>query len=180
MCRCGNFSRPDHPGPPPVFKNPSELSLLEKVVDTSNSTYHIQTADGESKPIRRGIIRWNENIQDHNYVDVLFLSSAKFAKQENWIERMLTKFEDWQKQRQNIDVNLDFDMDKDTTLEIIEPTTTCTIRINIPVSELEDGGNPVKLYNHIFRAAVFVCIQGRAVTYGYVTASYALLLPSYD
>ena len=24
------FNRPDHPGPAPIFKNPSELSLLEK------------------------------------------------------------------------------------------------------------------------------------------------------
>ena len=147
----GNFNRPDHPGPAPVFKNPSELSTLEKVIDNSNSTYQIQTLNGDLKPIRRGIVRWNENIQSNNYVDVLFLASAKFADQENWIDRMLTIFEEWQKQRQNIELNLDFDMDKDTTLEIIEPTTTCTIRMNIPVSELEDGGNPIKLYNQVIK-----------------------------
>ena len=60
------MNRPDHPGPPPVLKNSSELALYEKIIDKSNSTYHITTSDGSIKPIRNGIVRWNQEVQYQN------------------------------------------------------------------------------------------------------------------
>ena len=59
---------------------------------------------------------------------------------------MLQQFNNWQKQRQNLKIDLSISFDKDVQLEIIAPSQTCAIRINIPTSELEDYGNPIKLY----------------------------------
>ena len=142
-----NFQHPNHPGPPPVFKDPSILSFEDKVMDTSNSTYHIQDSKGDSKPIRKGIIQWNENVQFNNYVDIFFQHDAHFAKQHKWAERMVSQFEQWQQQRQNLQIDTSVEMDKDVQLTIIKPSTSCTIKISIPVAELEDDGNPVKLYD---------------------------------
>ena len=145
-----NWNRPDHPGPQPTFKNPNELSLCDKIIDRSNSTYHISTDDGESKPIRRGIIQWDSNVQFQNCVDFYFLNTAAFAQQDDWEERMKTQFYDWQRQRQNMVINEDgVVMAKDTIFEIFKPTNNCTIRINIPMSELDDCGNPVKLHKQV-------------------------------
>ena len=146
-----NFNRPDHPGPQPVFKNPNELSLCEKIIDTSNSTYNIQTSDGTSRRIKRGIIHWNENVQFQNSIDYYFLNTAEFAQQQDWEERMINQFYDWQQQRQNVDINHDVEMEKDTTFQIFKPITNCTIRINIPMSELDDCGNPVKLHDQVIK-----------------------------
>ena len=110
--------RPDHPGPPPVLKNSSELALYEKIIDKSNSTYNITISDGNIKPIRNGIVRWNQNVQYQNYVDLYFIPNSKFAKQHNWENRMMDQFKLWQQQRQNLDLDLSVEMDKDVTMEI--------------------------------------------------------------
>ena len=144
-----NFQHPDHPGPPPTFKDPSALSFEDKIMDTSNSTYHIQDSNGNSKPIRKGIIQWNENVQFNNYVDIFFQHDAQFAKQYKWAERMISQFEQWQNQRRNLQIDTSVEMDKDVKLSIIKPSTSCTIRISIPVAELEDDGNPIKLYDSV-------------------------------
>ena len=64
---------------------------------------------------------------------------------------MVQQFNNWQKQRQNLKVDLDISFDKDVTMEIIKPSQTCAIRINISTTELEDNGNPVKLYDQMIK-----------------------------
>ena len=147
----GNFNHPRHPGVAPTYTDPNDLSFSDKCTSMSNSTYHVQASDGENKPIRKGIIQWNQNVQFQNYVDILFVQNALFAQQQDWKKRMEEQFSEWQKQRQNLEINTDISFEKDVTMEIIEPSQTCTIRMNISTTELEDAGNPIKLYDQMIK-----------------------------
>ena len=93
----------------------------------------------------------SENVQYNNYVDIFFLRDSKFAKQHNWADRMIRQFNEWQQKRQHLQINEEIEMSKDVTLEIIEPTTVCTVKVNIPMTDLDDNGNPVKLYEQMIK-----------------------------
>ena len=78
-----SFNNPYHPGNAPVYTNPNELSFSEKCTSNSNRTYHVQTSNGDSKPIRCGVVQWNQDVQFNNY--------AVFAQQQEWRDNVNLK-----------------------------------------------------------------------------------------
>ena len=56
-------NHPDHPGPPPKYTDPSELTIYDKIMSKSNSTYHLQADDGRILPIKKGNIQWNDSVK---------------------------------------------------------------------------------------------------------------------
>ena len=120
-------------------------------MDKSSSTYHLQADDGRLLPIKKGNIQWDDTVKFCNYIDVFFQPNAVFTKQENWEKRMRQQFDNWQEQRQHLEIDPEFELPKDTTLDIIHPKTICTLVINIPVQEMKDKGNPIKLHDEVIK-----------------------------
>ena len=59
-----------------------------EVNDRTGSIFHINVEKADCgatfKPIKNGIIFWNENINLSNYVDLFFQIDSKFTKTPNW------------------------------------------------------------------------------------------------
>ena len=125
----------------------------DKLGDRSNSIFHINVEKADCgtvfKPIKNGIIYWNENVNLTSYVDLYFQEDAEFTKVPNWKQIMQDTFDNWQRQRQDIEYDPVVQMSPMTSLTIMEPQERCTISINIPFKKLGDHGDQIVLYNEV-------------------------------
>ena len=151
----GNYKHHDHPGKMPVFIPTSQMDDNDKLNDRSNSIFHINVEEANCnsthKPVKNGIIYWNENVNLTSYVDLYFQDDAKFTKVPNWQQIMQDSFHHWQKRRQGIDYNPIVQMSPMTSMSIMIPQDRCTISISIPFKKLKDHGNQSRLYKEVVR-----------------------------
>ena len=76
----GAYNHQKHPGKMPEFIPISEMNEDDKYADRTGSIYHINVENAncgaEFKPIKNGIIFWNQNINLTKYVDLYFQEDA--------------------------------------------------------------------------------------------------------
>ena len=91
--RCkGVMNHPNHPGPPPQFLLTPEMTDYDKIYDRTGSVYSIQVNDHMFKPIKNGIVYWDEPLNLTNYVDLFFQPDSSFIQIDNWKEKMTRDF----------------------------------------------------------------------------------------
>ena len=121
----GNYNAPGHPGPMPELTPISEMNDNDKVNDRTGSIFHINVEKADCgatfKPIKNGMIFWNENINLSNYVDLFFQIDSKFTKTPNWQQIMIETFNNWQREREEKECKDSVKISKSTSMTILEP-----------------------------------------------------------
>ena len=133
----GNYNAPGHPGTMPELTPISEMNDNDKVNHRTGSIFHINVEKADCgatfKPIKNGIIFWNENINLSNYVDLFFQIDSKFTKTPNWQQIMVETFNNWQREREEKECKDSVEISKSTSMTILEPQKKYTISIKYSV-----------------------------------------------
>ena len=100
----GCFNHANHPGRMPVNVPISQMNDKDKMNDRTNSIFHVNVEKANCgamyKPVKNGIIYWQDKVNFSSYVDLYFQEDAEFAKVPNWQQIMIDSFDNWQRSRE--------------------------------------------------------------------------------
>ena len=161
---CGGIiNHPNHPGPPPQLLATSDMTDWDKIYDRTGSVYSIQVDKNSFRPIKNGVVYWDEPLNLTNSVDLFFQPDAAFTQVEGWKNRMENEFEEWQNNRRDKDIEEDIEIGHEVSLKIFEPKDKCTLLLTIPHMELKDHGDPIDLYWDVLKIFKYFNYQQKLI-----------------
>ena len=133
-----NRQRIDPPVKPmePQIQQLENMTNQQKLEDKTRSKFEISNGR-DSGVVQNGIIEFGATLSNGDSVELHFLPTASFCKEENWKQRCLEEFSKY-KQRNS---KVMHKMPQDMTMEIVEPQEEYKYQIEMPNDQMKDNGD---------------------------------------